>query len=171
MGGGNSIILHRYRFLAFAMLDYIAFLACLEFAVLNSLYKETILKPKQVVCLERLYLQNDVMCVLPTGYGKSLIFHLLPMLLFAKSKLCGDLRFGWRSKGICTEVVDSIVIVVSPLNSLMSDQISRLGLSGIRASAINVKNARPVLDEHDLTEPDIQDSVVVPGGAKRSSGV
>ena len=36
-------------------------------------------------------------------------------------------------------MVDSIVIVVSPLNSLMSNQISRLGMSGIRASFVNVK--------------------------------
>ena len=32
-----------------------------------------------------------------------------------------------------------IVIVVSPLNALMSDQISRLNLSGIRSSALAVK--------------------------------
>ena len=47
--------------------------------------------PKQVISLESVYLQKDVMCILPTGYGKSLIFHLLPMLLFAKFKLRGDL--------------------------------------------------------------------------------
>ena len=73
------------------VLDYIAFLSCLEFAVLNSENQNTIFKTKQVICLENVYLEKDVMCVLPTGYGKSLIFHLLPMLLFAKFKLCGDL--------------------------------------------------------------------------------
>ena len=108
-------------FLRFAMLDCIVFLSCLEFAVLNSLYQETILKPKQVSCLESVYLGKDVICVLPTGYGKSLIFHLLPMLLFAKFNLCGNLLSQWRSKGFCTATVESIVIVVSPLNSLMSD--------------------------------------------------
>jgi superfamily II DNA helicase RecQ len=56
------------------MLAYIAFLSCLEFAILNSMYGEFNLKPKQVLCLEAVYLQRDVMCVLPTGYGKSLIF-------------------------------------------------------------------------------------------------
>jgi superfamily II DNA helicase RecQ len=112
------------------MLDYIAFLSCLEFPVLNSVYQNTILKPKQVICLENVYLEKDVMCVLPTGYGKSLIFHLLPMLLFAKFKLRGDLLLSWRSRGISTAVVDSIVIVVSPLNSLMSDQVSRLSRVG-----------------------------------------
>ena len=127
--------------LATAMLDYIAFLSCLEFALLNSVYIEIILKPKQVVCLESVYLDKDVMCVLPTGYGKSLIFHLLPMLLFAKHKLQSNVFGGWKSnlQSISTAVVDSIVIVVSPLNSLMSDQISRLRMSEIEASVIVVK--------------------------------
>jgi len=61
------------------------------------------------------------------------------MLLFRKLKLRGNLLYQWKSKGFCMAAADSIVIVVSPLNSLMSDQISQLGLSGIRASAINVK--------------------------------
>jgi superfamily II DNA helicase RecQ len=131
------------------LVEYIAFLSCLEFALLNSVYQGIILKPKQVLCLESVYLQNDVMCVLPTGYGKSLIFHLLPMLLFAKFKLRGDLLLGWRLKGITTTVVDAIVIVVSPLNSLMSNQISRLSESGIRASVMNTKETRRRLDSDD----------------------
>ena len=62
------------------------------------------------------------------------------MLLFAKFKLKrGDLIHVWRSQGICTATVDSIVIIESPLNSLISDQIQRLGLNGIRGSAIGVK--------------------------------
>ena len=55
------------------MLDYVAFLSCQEFAILNSFYQDIIFKPKQVICLEGIFLQNDVLCVLPTGYGKSLI--------------------------------------------------------------------------------------------------
>ena len=126
---------------AFAMLDYIAFLCCLEFAVLNSVYQDTVLKSKQVISLESVYLQKDVMCILPTGYGKSLIFHLLPMLLFAKFKLRGDLLLKWRSRSISMGNVNSIVVVVSPLNSLMSDQISRLRMSGVQASVINIKES------------------------------
>ena len=142
-------------FSPFAMLDYIAFLSCLEFVVLNSLYQETILKPKQVLCLESAYLEKDLIGVLPTGYGKSPIFHLLPMLLVAKLKLHGNLLSQWRSKGFCLATVDSIVIVVSPLNLLMSDQISRLGLSGIRASAINIKQTSSIttIDEHETKTP------------------
>ena len=117
------------------MLNHVVFLYCLEFAIQNSFYKEIVLKPKQVRCLECIYLQTDVMCVLPTGYGKSLIFHLLPMMMFAKFKL----RAGQFQRGFSAALVDPIVIVVSPLNSLMNDQISKLRMSGIRASILNVK--------------------------------
>ena len=117
------------------MLNHVVFLYCLEFAIQNSFYKEIVLKPKQVRCLECIYLQTDVMCVLPTGYGKSLIFHLLPMMMFAKFKL----RAGQFQRGFSAALVDAIVIVVSPLNSLMNDQISKLRMSGIRASILNVK--------------------------------
>ena len=47
-----------------------------------------------------------------------------------------------RSKSIYTAAVNAIVIVVSPLSSLMSDQISRLRMSGIQASVICVKDLR-----------------------------
>ena len=117
------------------MLNHVVFLYCLEFAIQNSFYKEIVLKPKQVRCLECIYLQTDVMCVLPTGYGKSLIFHSLPMMMFAKFKL----RAGQFQRGFSAALVDAIVIVVSPLNSLMNDQISKLRMSGIRASILNVK--------------------------------
>ena len=113
------------------MLDYIVFLSCLGFAVVNSVYEDIIFKPKQVICLESMFLQKDVMCVLPTGYGKSLIFHLLPMLLFAKINMPGGRDFNWRSRSISIALVNSIVIVVTPLNSLMNDQVSRLSTHGI----------------------------------------
>ena len=75
-------------------------MSCLEFALLSSGYQNTILKLKQVVCLENIYLEIDVMSVLPTGYGNSLLFHLLLMLLFAKFKLLGNLHLLWRLQDI-----------------------------------------------------------------------
>jgi ATP-dependent DNA helicase RecQ len=105
------------------------FLRCLEFAILNSPYSKVVLKPKQVICLEKLYLNSDVLAVLPTGFGKSLIFHLLPALLYAKKN--------GISKGP-TNIL-SIVVVVSPLNALIMNQISKLDASGVRASALDVK--------------------------------
>ena len=47
------------------------------------------------------------------------------VIIFAKYKLRSDVLLGWRSNASSTTVVNSIVIVVSPLNSLMNDQISR----------------------------------------------
>ncbi|XP_028404072.1 ATP-dependent DNA helicase Q-like 1 [Dendronephthya gigantea] len=138
------------------MLEFIAFLSCLEFAILNSLYSDTVLKPKQVICLESVFLQKDVLCVLPTGYGKSLIFHLVLMLLFAKHKLDSDFNFvGWKPREFIPEDVNTIVIVVSPLNALISNQISRLNLSGIRASVLSVKDGSTA----DIIEEDTENIV------------
>ena len=117
------------------------FLSCLQFVILNSLYSEVILKPKQVICLEKIFLNLDILAILPTGYGKSLIFCLIPALIFAKKN------------GVkCTGSVSSIVIVVSPLNALIANQISRLSSGGIRASVLDVKSSRN--DNLDGSEPD-----------------
>ena len=51
---------------------------------MNGLYVSVILKPKQVICLEKLFLGIDILAVLPTGYEKLLIFHFLPLLLSSK---------------------------------------------------------------------------------------
>jgi superfamily II DNA helicase RecQ len=134
------------------MMDYFAFFSCLHFAVSNSVYYNTILKPKQVICLEHIFFHHDVLCVLPTGYGKSLIFHLVPALLFAKEKYLID-------RGLCLldldiSVATTIVIVVSPLNALISNQIARLGSSGLRASVPGVTNT--VADDVDALDCDFR---------------
>lgn len=130
------------QFTSPAMLDYMAFFSCLQFAVSNSVYCSTIFKPKQVICLEYLYFKHDVLCVLPTGYGKSLVFHLLPALMFAKAILEQDAGPSLWSMDM--SMATTIVVVVSPLNALISNQIARLCSSGIRASVLGVKN---VVDE------------------------
>ena len=55
--------------------------------------------------------EKDCLCVLPTGYGKPLIYQLLPFVF-------GELQ----SEGKCS----NCVIVVSPLNANMEDQICKL---------------------------------------------
>ncbi|XP_057308086.1 probable ATP-dependent DNA helicase RecS [Hydractinia symbiolongicarpus] len=37
-----------------------------------------VLKPKQIICFEQLINGNDTLAVLPTGYGKSILYQLLP---------------------------------------------------------------------------------------------
>ena len=130
--------------LLFGNVEPAEFLYCLEFAAQNSFYKEIILKPKQVRCLKCIYLQTDMMCILPTGYGKSLIFHLLPMMLFANFTLLT----GQFQRDFSAALVDAIVNVVSPLNSLTNDQISKLRMNGIRASVLNVK-VKGLRRDHD----------------------
>ena len=79
------------------------------------------LKPKQVQCFEYLLQGFDVLSILPTGFGKSLLFQLLPDLLPVKS-------------------CQNIVIVVCPLTSIIEDQISVLNLIGIPADILPIED-------------------------------
>jgi hypothetical protein len=67
----------------------ITFLICLQFSIINILYLNTILKPKQVIWLEKLSFGVYILAIFPTGikYGESLIYQLLPLMLFAKRAL------------------------------------------------------------------------------------
>ena len=60
----------------------------LQAAISNSIYSKVNLKVKQVIFLEAIYHGRDVVAVLPTGYGKSVIFHLLSSLFLDKMN-CG----------------------------------------------------------------------------------
>ena len=84
------------------------FYSSLHFAISTSSYNNTNVKAKQVKCLEAVYNGRDLVAVLPTGYGKSMIFHLLPALLYDKE----------RSESRNSALLRPIVIVVSPLNAL-----------------------------------------------------
>ena len=72
-------------------------------------WPSVILKPEQRECIEHLYGRKDVFVWLPTGFGKSLCYEVLPFVF--------DNKLGRQ---------DSLVIVVSPLSSLMVDQVMGL---------------------------------------------
>ncbi|XP_069110005.1 ATP-dependent DNA helicase RecQ-like [Argopecten irradians] len=59
--------------------------------------------------------KEDVLAVLPTGYGKTLIYSLIPTL-----------------NDLYENQADSIAIVISPLVALMEDQVVNIEASGIR---------------------------------------
>ena len=103
------------------------FLHCLHFAVVDSDYSFVILKPKQVLCLEAVFAGRDLLTVLPTGYGKSIIFHLLPALLLEKNR---------RSTSLL-QVPPPVVVIISPLNSLIHDQIRRINTVRNRAAVLS----------------------------------
>lgn len=58
--------------------------------------------------------KKDTICVLPTGYGKSLIYQLLPFMF--------DMYSLADERGLSS----SFILVISPLNAIMIDQISKL---------------------------------------------
>ena len=80
------------------------------------------LKPKQEEILKIIALkQKDVLAVLPTGYGKSLIYQIIPPLM------------EYMDSGQRPTQKKSIVLVVSPLNALIRDQVTKLKQSGLKA--------------------------------------
>ncbi len=74
-----------------------------------------VLKVKQLEVLKCLYAGSDVFLWVPTGYGKSVCFQTLPFLFDAK---LGRIS---APPSKC-----SVVLVISPLVSLMVDQVSHL---------------------------------------------
>ena len=87
---------------------------------------DLVLKSKQLEALKALYQGKDCFVWLPTGYGKSLCYQLLPFLFDYK-----------RGRINAPEADLSVVIVVSPLVSLMVDQVSSLQSHGISAAILS----------------------------------
>ena len=81
-------------------------------------------KPLQKLCLATLVKGQDVLACLPTGYGKSLIYQTWSSLSHMLA------RGGYRG------VENGIVIVISPLISIMEDQTRLLTSKGIRAAYV-----------------------------------
>src|ERR687891_1998521 len=70
-------------------------------------------RPAQREVIEDVLRGKDVLCVMPTGAGKSLCYQLP------------------------AAVLDGLTIVVSPLISLMEDQVQQLRDEGIQAAMLN----------------------------------
>ena len=78
-------------------------------------------KPGQVEAVTTLVLGRDVFISLPTGYGKSLCYSCLPLVF--------DM--------IMRKISFSVIIVVSPLNALIKDQLTALSAKDIKAVHVN----------------------------------
>ncbi|CRG96733.1 ATP-dependent DNA helicase Q1, putative [Plasmodium gallinaceum] len=81
--------------------------------ILKEQFSFTEFKPKQVECLNAIKSFQHVLNIMPTGGGKSLIYQIIPL------------------------IIEGISIVISPLISLIQDQIKSLKKKNIVAKTIN----------------------------------
>ncbi|XP_078581267.1 putative ATP-dependent DNA helicase RecS [Branchiostoma floridae x Branchiostoma japonicum] len=84
-------------------------------SVLEELDGISSLKPEQIDALKAFIGGRDVLALLPTGFGKSLIYQIAPLV--------------WKKLGRA----NPIVIVVSPLVALMEDQVRESAKLGVKA--------------------------------------
>ena len=107
------------------------FFNAVNYALTVSNYQDFFLHVKQYKVLEAVLSGRDVIAILPTGYGKSVIFHLLAYLFDYISKLNESPQ-------------NSIILVVTPLNALVDDQLKILTHRGISSTVL--KSKKPVSD-------------------------
>ncbi|CRG99396.1 ATP-dependent DNA helicase Q1, putative [Plasmodium relictum] len=104
-------------------------------SILKDYFSITEFKPKQMECLNAIKNFQHVLNIMPTGGGKSLIYQIMPL------------------------IIEGISIVISPLISLIQDQIKSLKKKNIVAETINSslnkkENERIItlLKDHDINE-------------------
>lgn len=84
-----------------------------EKTILKQYFGHSTFRSGQDHVVEAILQRRDVLCVMPTGAGKSICYQV-PALIF-----------------------DGITLVISPLISLMKDQVNSLTQNGIRAAYLN----------------------------------
>ena len=111
-----------------ATTDELHFEQALSFALCKLENKDFTLKAQQKEAVKHVWEGKDVFVLLPTGFGKSIIYEVLPFLFDYKLR-----RMHGQTK--------SLVIVMSPLVSLMADQVSSLRRRGVEAAIMSSKCA------------------------------
>ena len=96
---------------------FLSVLRRVGFSLNNGNFPSLNLKPLQMKCFEYMLKGQDVIGVLPTGFGKSMLFHLLPDFIPVKT-------------------TKNIVIGVCPLNSIIEDQLKVLKARRITADVL-----------------------------------
>ena len=97
--------------------------ACIQIALEQVGCSSLVLKPEQVECINNISKGKDVFLWLPTCFGKSLCYELLPFVF--------DYRYGKRNN-----VVQYRDFTAHKL-SLMVDQVSSLYSRSVRAAIIS----------------------------------
>ena len=106
--------------------DESAFASGVSYALSRLKMDKMELKPKQVEAIRLLYERKDAFVWLPTGYGKSICFQISPYMF--------DFKLGRIS---AASFKRSIIVIVSPLLSLMIDQVTDLKSRGVQAAILS----------------------------------
>ena len=115
--------------------------------ILNKYWKISELKEKQFDVINELLLGNDVIGLLPTGYGKSLCYLLPPL------------------------VTKKIMFIVSPLISLMDDQKEKLDQMNIPCAALHGNNKNKDKEVDDIIDGKIKIVYMSPEYLIRGEGL
>ena len=99
------------------------FAACVSYALSCLKKEDLVLKPEQSAALEFIFQGKDVFVWFPTGFGKSVCYQALPFMF--------DHKLGRSTNR-------SVVLVVSPLVSLMVDQVKSLRAIGVGAAIMSI---------------------------------
>ena len=99
------------------------------------------LKDEQRFAIISLLQGKDVVCILPTGFGKSLIFQLY---ILAKLKI---------------EEAVPCILIISPLKSVVEDQVKELSKFGL--SAITLSQVLDERTKHDIYNINANTSVII----------
>ena len=128
------------------------FFNAINYALRTTNYHSLFLKVKQYQILESIILKRDTIGVLPTGYGKSVIFHLLPFVADHLYNINVT-----RDNTTC----GNIVLIVTPLNAIIDDQIAILKNHGIEGTVLKTVSINHVLQvrESDEDESDCQNTL------------
>jgi superfamily II DNA helicase RecQ len=97
------------------------------------------LKAEQRACIKSVYDGKDVFLWLPTGFGKSLCYEVLPFVLGRK-----------------LDRKNCLVIVVSPLVSLMNDQVQSLRRRSVECAILSYGTR--VDKEYETSNEDLRKS-------------
>ena len=99
-----------------------------------------ILRKEQRLCVDKLvFAKKDVVALLPTGFGKSIIYQILPQI----HKNRGDEKH--------------VVLVVTPLNAIMNEQTKMLRERGMRAAISGDSASQGKADDGEPELPLITD--------------
>lgn len=90
-----------------------------------------VLKDEQRAALKEFVGGKDVIALLPTGFGKSLIYQIAPLVV---KEMGGH--------------PEPIVIIISPLIALIEDQIREAGLLGVSAAQLGEGKDSDILNGH-----------------------